>query len=75
VQIVRKAASDIDQNLDTLLWPECRTICLLGGLSGFYGSWLSPEHRALLVAPKGDALQGAVSFAVSLAAAAERRSA
>lgn len=74
-QIVRKAASDIDQTLDTLLWPECKAICLLGGLAGSYRCWLSPAHRKLLADPKGDALQGAVSFAVSLAATAERRSA
>lgn len=73
VQIIRQAASDIDQTLAALLWPECGAVCLLGGLAAAYQSWLSPAHRALLVEPKGDALQGAVSFAVSLAGEAERR--
>ncbi|MGA1802567.1 BadF/BadG/BcrA/BcrD ATPase family protein [Rhizobium sp. HT1-10] len=71
-RIVAKAASDIDRSLDALLWPECDTVCLLGGLSGAYRSWLSPAHRALLAEPKGDALQGAVSFAIALAAEDER---
>lgn len=73
--IVRKAASDIDQSLDALLWPDCRTVCVLGGLAEAYRSWLSPAHRALLVEPKGDAVQGAVSFAVRLSTEGERRSA
>jgi len=71
-RIVAKAASDIDRSLDALLWPECDTVCLLGGLSAAYRPWLSPAHRALLAEPKGDALQGAVSFAVALAAEDER---
>ncbi|MET0746674.1 MAG: BadF/BadG/BcrA/BcrD ATPase family protein [Rhizobium sp.] len=75
VQIVRKAASDIDRTLDALLWPDCRAVCLLGGLAEAYRSWLSPAHRALLMTPKADALQGAVSFAVTLASEGERRSA
>lgn len=73
--IVRKAASDIDRTLDALYWPECRTICLLGGLADAYRPWLDAGHQALLADPKADALQGAVSFAVALATTAERRSA
>lgn len=70
--IVRKAARDIDDTVAALLWPECRSLCLLGGLAGAYRKWLSPDHQALLVEPKGDALQGAVSFAVELARNGER---
>jgi len=75
LEIIRKAASDIDQNLDALLWPECRGICLLGGLAGSYRFWLRPAHQSLLVDPKGDALQGAVSLAVASISEGERRSA
>ena len=74
-RIVRKAASDIDNSLDALLWPDCNTVCLLGGLALAYRAWLSTAHQALLVDPRGDALQGAVSFAVALAGHDERRSA
>jgi glucosamine kinase len=73
LRIVRKAADDINQGLDAMLWPECRAICLLGGLAGAYRSWLGPRHQALLVEPKADALHGAVSFAVDLAGNGERR--
>lgn len=73
IEIVTKAASDIDESLDALLWPECRAVCLLGGLSAAYGSWLSPQHQALLVEPKGDALAGAVAFATGLARESERQ--
>lgn len=66
--IVQRAARDIDEALSALLWPECRSVCLLGGLAGAYRRWLSPEHQALLAEPKGDALQGAVTFAVELMA-------
>jgi glucosamine kinase len=72
INIVRKAASDIDQTFEALLWPECRTVCLLGGLAEAYRSWLSPVHQALLVEPEGDALQGAVSFAIALSGEGER---
>jgi glucosamine kinase len=65
--IVRKAARDIDDTIDSLLWPDCQAVCLLGGLSGAYRSLLAARHQALLVEPKGDALQGAVAFAVELA--------
>ncbi len=69
--IVRKAARDIDDTIDSLLWPECRSVCLLGGLADAYRKWLTAEHRALLREPKGDALQGAVAFAVGLAKTGE----
>jgi glucosamine kinase len=75
VEIVSKAASDIDESLDALLWPDCRKVCLLGGLAGAYRSWLTPAHQALIIEPKGDALQGAVTFAVQMAIEGERRSA
>jgi glucosamine kinase len=71
-QIVRKAAVSIDQTLQSLLWPECSTVCLLGGLAVAYRPWLSPDHQALLAKPKADALQGAVAFAIDLADNGER---
>jgi glucosamine kinase len=72
VQIVRKAAESIDQSLESLLWPECKTVCLLGGLAVAYRPWLGPDHQALVAEPKADALQGAVAFAIDLAGDGER---
>ncbi|OWV74043.1 N-acetylglucosamine kinase [Rhizobium sp. N122] len=64
--IVRDAATAIGESLDALLWPECPSICLLGGLAEAYEPWLSERYRSRLVRPKGDALQGAVELAVKL---------
>lgn len=62
--IVRDAAAAIGESLDSLLWPECPAICLLGGLARAYEPWLTDRHRKLLAEPKGDVLQGAVELAV-----------
>lgn len=66
VGIITDAATAIGESLDALLWPECPSICLLGGLAGAYEPWLSERHKARLARPKGDALQGAVELAVKL---------
>lgn len=66
VEIVKTAANAIAQSLDALLWPECPSICLLGGLSKAYHPWLEARHKALLAEPKGDALRGAVELAAKI---------
>ncbi|WP_064684251.1 N-acetylglucosamine kinase [Rhizobium bangladeshense] len=66
VDIVRDAATAIGESLDALLWPECPSICLLGGLAEAYEPWLSERYKPLLAKPKNDALQGAVELAVKL---------
>jgi glucosamine kinase len=64
VEIIKDAVRSIGESLDALLWPECPAICLLGGLSKAYYPWLAERHKALLLEPKGDVLQGAVDLAV-----------
>ncbi|MDE1993892.1 MAG: N-acetylglucosamine kinase [Rhizobiaceae bacterium] len=66
VDIVTAAAGAITESLDTLLWPECPSICLLGGLANAYRPWLNARHKALLAEPKGDVLRGAVELAAKL---------
>lgn len=66
LEIVGEAAKAIGESLDALLWPDCPAICLLGGLAKAYRPWLCEAHRALLIEPRGDALQGAVELAVKL---------
>lgn len=62
--IVTSAARDVDAHLDVVVnGPEPR-LCLLGGLGAAYEPWLRDEHRALVVKPAGDALQGAVDLAI-----------
>lgn len=64
--IVKTSASAITGSLDALLWPECPSICLLGGLAQAYRPWLDERHKAILAEPKGDVLRGAVELAAKL---------
>ncbi|CAN7336445.1 N-acetylglucosamine kinase [Rhizobium rhizogenes] len=66
VDIVKTAMNTIAQSLDALLWPDCPSICLLGGLSRAYYPWLDTRYKALLREPRGDALSGAVELAAKL---------
>ncbi|NLR96592.1 N-acetylglucosamine kinase [Rhizobium sp. P38BS-XIX] len=66
VDIVKSAAKAIAESLDALLWAECPSICLLGGLANAYRPWLNERHKALLAEPKGDVLRGAVELAAKL---------
>lgn len=63
-QIVTQAARDVDAHLDVVVRGSGSRLCLLGGLGAAYEPWLSEGHRALVVKPEGDALQGAVDLAV-----------
>lgn len=65
VKLLRAGAAAIDETLDAVVRAGCESICLLGGLSPHYPKWLSEAHRARLVAPRADALHGAVALAVS----------
>jgi glucosamine kinase len=65
VGLLKAGAASIDETLDAVIRSGCENICLLGGLSPFYPQWLAEPHRARLVAPRGDALSGAVALAVS----------
>lgn len=66
IDIVKTAGNAIAHSLDALLWPECPSICLLGGLSRAYYPWLESRHKELLREPKGDALSGAMELAAKL---------
>ncbi|SCB25181.1 BadF/BadG/BcrA/BcrD ATPase family protein [Rhizobium multihospitium] len=66
IDIVRTAAKSITESLNALLWPECPSICLLGGLAPAYRPWLDERHKAILAEPKGDVLRGAVELAAKL---------
>jgi glucosamine kinase len=66
IDIVKTAAKAITESLDALLWPECPSICLLGGLAPAYRPWLDERHKAILAEPKGDVLRGAVELAAKM---------
>ena len=63
-EIVISAARDVDAYLDVVVRGPEPKLCLLGGLGASYEPWLSDRHRALVVRPEGDALQGAIDLAI-----------
>ncbi|MGV3550564.1 BadF/BadG/BcrA/BcrD ATPase family protein [Rhizobium sp.] len=65
VKLLQAGAAAIDETLEAVVRAGCGSICLLGGLAPHYPQWLSDAHRARLVAPRADALHGAVALAVS----------
>jgi glucosamine kinase len=65
VKLLTAGAAAIDETLDVVVRAGGETICLLGGLSPHYPKWLSDANRSRLVAPRADALSGAVALAVS----------
>lgn len=65
VKLLQAGAAAIDETLDAVVRAGCGSICLLGGLAPHYPDWLAEAHRSRLVAPRADALHGAVELAVS----------
>lgn len=69
--IVTEAAADAARLILRLLEVGAPSISLTGGLAGPLSVWLSPEIRARLSPPKGDALDGAILIAERAYAAAK----
>ncbi|MET0170810.1 MAG: N-acetylglucosamine kinase [Agrobacterium vaccinii] len=66
LSILHQSAASIDVALDRVAEiTNGGRLCLLGGLSGLYATYLSPRHRQRLVAPASDALSGAIALAKS----------
>lgn len=66
LEIVRKAAADVDAVLDRMLALAGPTpLCLNGGLKALYPHYLAERHRRRLTQPEGDALSGAIRLARS----------
>jgi glucosamine kinase len=63
-----ESASAVDAAFDALNLKDGDKIALLGGLSSFFPSHLAKRHQERLIAPKADALMGAVALAAKLAA-------
>ena len=63
IRLLQASAATIDEVLDLLVADGATRICLLGGLAPLYPRWLAERHRAHLVAPRADALTGAVAIA------------
>lgn len=63
LELMRAAASHIDALAARLVQFGAGRIALVGGLGGKIEPWLAPETRRHLVAPEGDALEGAIGLA------------
>ncbi|PHS28806.1 MAG: N-acetylglucosamine kinase [Robiginitomaculum sp.] len=61
--ITQHAAHHIEMMIRALYKAGIHRCALLGGLSDLITPWLSPDVRAMLVEPKGDALDGALQMA------------
>lgn len=63
--LVRGAVGAVDEALDAAAGDSRCGICLLGGLSALYPSFIAERHQIRLIEPQNDALGGAVSLAIS----------
>lgn len=64
LDIVRKAAASVDLALNRIVADGAERIALLGGLAPLYPAYLDARHHPRLVAPRDNALAGAVALGV-----------
>ncbi|WGF89578.1 BadF/BadG/BcrA/BcrD ATPase family protein [Marinivivus vitaminiproducens] len=69
--IVRQATDDVERMLRRAIALGAPAIALLGGLAPRYTARLSPDLRALVAAPAGDAMEGGIDLARSVLGRAE----
>lgn len=62
--LVKGAVAHVDAALAAVTWPQCKVLCLMGGLAPFYRERIEPRFRTIVREPKADALTGAVQLAV-----------
>ena len=65
-QILRRALSDIEENLDLLLPDTPVRFCMIGGLGPIYADMLSNYYRSHVCKPLGDAATGAANLACKM---------
>lgn len=70
-KIIKKAVTDIEEIMNSVLINKSQVFCLLGGLGEKYGPLLCDDLRHRIRAPKGSPMQGAISLALSLSALEE----
>lgn len=69
--IITEAAADAGRVIDRLIAVGAPAVALIGGVAQPLSAWFSPEHRARIAKPRGDALDGALLMARRAMAAAE----
>ena len=70
--IVNKAIIDVEAELRAILPADATGFCMLGGLGKIYQTMLSEPLKSMIMAPRGDALAGAVNLAVARFGSRER---
>jgi len=63
VELLREGAAYIARAIDVLDWKADEPICLVGGIGPQYRQWLPMAMAAAVVAPRGNALDGALLMA------------
>ncbi len=66
--LLGQGASYLSDGLAALGWRGDMPVCLMGGLGPAYGPYLPAHMQAVLTAPAGTALDGALSLAARMAA-------
>jgi glucosamine kinase len=64
LRVIEQGAHDISQTLHVLIKEGTTQISLLGGLAPLYKKYLPAEQQAFIVAPKAEALDGALQLAL-----------
>jgi len=61
--LVTEATADAVRMIARLLELGAPAVCLIGGLAGPLSAWLPPPIRKRIIAPRGDAMDGAIALA------------
>ena len=62
IALVQDAAAKVNAALAAVTWPECKLLCLLGGLASLYTPYIDVKFADILRPAKADALTGAVEL-------------
>ena len=63
VTLVEQAATDLGRYIARLHEMGAEKVCLVGGMAGPLGPWLSPWTHTILATPEADAVEGALLMA------------
>jgi len=63
IELMRRAAGNVDALAARLLAADVRPLALVGGLAEAMAQWVSSDTRRHLIQPAGDALDGAIALA------------
>lgn len=62
VALVQDAVAKVNAALAAVTWPDCKVLCLLGGLASLYAPYMDSRFKEILKSARADALTGAVEL-------------